>query len=325
MFHARTVAFGDSNIGLVRENNEDRFCIDEERGFFFVVDGMGGHKAGETAAEIARSTIQKRLERNTGSVPDRIREAITLANNDIFRQANENRAFQGMACVLTVAVIENGLVTAGHVGDSRLYLLTGEKIEKITRDHSPVGVLEDACKISEIEAIRHPNRNEVFRDVGSAKHLPVDDNFIDIYEFPLPPDSSLLLCSDGLTDLLTSQQIFSAYQAHKNFPRIFVESLITGANEAGGKDNITVLVVTNLPRAGASRHIFLETQEIVVDAISGEITAENMKLDAPPKTPSIIGIFFSRPAFLIYGILLTVLAYLAWQFLIAQGNLSLPN
>jgi serine/threonine protein phosphatase PrpC len=128
----------------------------------------------------------------------------------------------------------NEIVVVGQVGDSRLYLLTNDGIEKITRDHSPVGILEDSCKISELEAMHHPNRNEVFRDVGSAEHSPSDPDFIDIYEFRMPPDGALLLCSDGLTDLLTSHEILSLYRRYKRDLRYFVEELVAAANEAGG-------------------------------------------------------------------------------------------
>src|SRR5438270_6909491 len=107
-----------------------------------------------------------------------------------------------MACVLTVVLLEHGEAIVGHVGDSRLYLFHGGEMLKITRDHSPVGLLEDNRELSEEEAMEHPRRNEVYRDVGTALHDTEDENFIDLYRIPAPPDSALLLCSDGLTDAL---------------------------------------------------------------------------------------------------------------------------
>src|SRR3954466_8520484 len=154
-----------SDVGSVRPNNEDRVYCDEARGFFLVVDGMGGHEAGEQAAEIAVERIRIRLERQTGAVEQRLREAITLANNAIYQSAQEQPEWEGMACVLTAAVIEEGQVTVGHVGDSRLYRIKRGTIEKITRDHSPVGEQEDSGELTEREAMRHPRRNEVYRDV----------------------------------------------------------------------------------------------------------------------------------------------------------------
>ena len=143
----RVQSAGLSEQGNVRGNNEDRYHIDSERGIYLVVDGMGGQAAGEEAAEIAVTTLRARLERTTDSPDLRIREAIALANNAIFEAASANPAWTGMACVLTVAVLENGSATLGHVGDSRAYRLSGGKIEKITRDHSPVGEQEDAGRL----------------------------------------------------------------------------------------------------------------------------------------------------------------------------------
>lgn len=307
--------FGKSDVGKVRENNEDHFYFDAENGFFIVVDGMGGHNAGEKAAEIACETIKKRLERLTGEIPERIREAITLANNEIFRQSQENEEFNGMACVLTAAVVENNFVTVGHIGDTRLYLLTGEKITKITRDHSPVGILEDSFQISELEAMRHPNRNQVFRDAGSSEHSPNDTDFIDIYEFEMPAESTILLCSDGLSDLLTSNQIFSIYQQHKeNLPNL-VETLINEANESGGKDNITILVASNGVQVADKHRIIHETQEIILTEESNEMIFQPEKLSRPQAT-ILKSIFYSRTAFIFYGSLLTVLIYLAWKYFI---------
>src|SRR5688572_5522540 len=124
-------AAGASDPGLVRENNEDRFHYDAERGIFLVVDGMGGQAAGEMAAEIAVSMLRARLERQAGAPAERIREAIAIANNEVHRLSRSNPAWDGMACVLTVAVVEDGHITIGHVGDSRLYMLRPGGIRKI--------------------------------------------------------------------------------------------------------------------------------------------------------------------------------------------------
>ena len=169
---------GASDPGRVRHNNEDAFLMDAERGIFLVVDGIGGQAAGEKAAEIALDRVRARLERQTGTAEQRVREAITMANNEIFKAAQGNVEWRGMACVLTVAVLENGSAVVGHVGDSRLYQIRGAEIRKITHDHSPVGEREDNRELSEADAMRHPRRNEVFRDVGSEEHSPDDANFI---------------------------------------------------------------------------------------------------------------------------------------------------
>ena len=139
---------GASDPGRVRQNNEDALHLDAERGIFLVVDGIGGQAAGEKAAEIAVGRVRARLERQTGTVEQRIREAITMANNEILEAARGNPEWAGMACVLTVAVLENGSAVVGHVGDSRAYQIRGGRIQKITHDHSPVGEGTQACGLA---------------------------------------------------------------------------------------------------------------------------------------------------------------------------------
>src|SRR5436305_7050170 len=117
----RYLSAAASDQGPVRDNNEDRVLTDDVRGIYAVIDGMGGHEAGEQAADIALERIRTRLERQTGTPEQRVREAIALANNAIHEAAQSKPEWSGMACVLTAAVIEDGRVTAGHVGDSRLY------------------------------------------------------------------------------------------------------------------------------------------------------------------------------------------------------------
>ncbi len=234
---------GASDPGRVRRNNEDAFHMDAERGIFLVVDGIGGQAAGEKAAEIAVGRVRARLERQTGTAEQRVREAITMANNEIFKTAQTTPEWRGMACVLTVAVLENGSAVVGHVGDSRLYQIRAGDIRKITHDHSPVGEREENGELTEAEAMRHPRRNEVFRDVGSEEHAPDDPDFIEVQRIPFEPDSALLLCSDGLSDLVASGEIRSPVERNAGNPEAAVRALIAAANEAGGKDNVTVVLV----------------------------------------------------------------------------------
>jgi PPM family protein phosphatase len=234
-------AAGDSHPGLQRAINEDRFHCDAAHGIFIVVDGVGGQAAGEKAAETALATVRTRLERETGPVEDRVREAIALANNEVYRQASLRAEWQGMACVLTVAVINNGDLVVGHVGDTRLYKLRAGQIEKLTRDHSPVGEREDAGELNELDAMQHPRRNEVYRDVGSDQHDSDDPEFIDVFRGRLETDAALLLCSDGLTDQVNSATITEIISDFAGHPFEIVRALIDAANAAGGKDNVTVV------------------------------------------------------------------------------------
>lgn len=234
-------AAGDSHPGLQRAINEDRFHCDAAHGIFIVVDGVGGQAAGEKAAETALTIVRTRLERETGAIEDRVREAIALANNEVHRLASLRAEWHGMACVLTVAVVTNGEIVVGHVGDTRLYKLRAGRIDKLTRDHSPVGEREDAGELSELDAMQHPRRNEVYRDVGSDQHDPDDPEFIDVFRCPLETDAAVLLCSDGLTDQVTSATITGVVSDFAGHPFEIVHGLIDAANAAGGKDNVTVV------------------------------------------------------------------------------------
>jgi len=281
--NTRLRSAGASHVGMVRQNNEDGWYKDPDRGIFLVVDGIGGQAAGEKAAEIATDRIRKRLERQTGTPEDRIREAIAIANNEIFDAAAGNPEWRGMACVLTLAVIENGRVIVGHVGDSRLYRMRNGEILKITRDHSPVGEREDNGEISEADAMRHPRRNEVYRDVGSQEHTPDDADFIEIHNEPFPPDSALLLCSDGLSDQVTKEEIKRTVLANAGNPSAAVQELIDAANRAGGKDNVTVLIV------------------------EGERFADTPQSPTPVRALPAANIFTAKPAMFGYGFLCAVL------------------
>jgi PPM family protein phosphatase len=275
---------GESHVGMVRQNNEDRVYLDPDRGIFLVVDGIGGQAAGEKAADIALNRIRARLERQTGTAEERIREAITVANNEILHAAAGNPEWQGMACVLTLALADNGRVLVGHVGDSRLYQVRRGEIRKITHDHSPVGEREDNREISEAEAMRHPRRNEVYRDVGSQEHSPDDSNFIELIALSFDPDSALVLCSDGLSDQVTSAEILRTVLANAGHPGGAVHELIEAANRAGGKDNVSVVVV------------------------EGEQFASQRR-SAVPEVPPPRSVFAGRPAMFVYGLLCAALIF----------------
>jgi PPM family protein phosphatase len=236
-------AAAETNAGLQRDVNEDRIHLDLVRGLFLVIDGVGGHPAGGRAADIALAAVRSRLERESGPLLDRVREAIAIANNEIHCAAVLRPEWNGMACVLTVVVVDDMRAVVGHVGDTRLYKLRDERLDKITRDHSPIGEREDSNELSELEAMHHPRRNEVYRDVGSDWHEPDDPDFIDAYEIALEPDAALLLCSDGLTDLVHSSSLHDIVKRFAGRPDQVVKALIDAANAAGGKDNISVVYV----------------------------------------------------------------------------------
>jgi len=249
----RFLASGNTNVGRVRKSNEDVFYCDDERGIFIVVDGMGGHNAGEVAARIAVDTVKQVLCESIDCAEERLRRAIIKANNEIYARSESNPDWQGMQCVLTAAVIEGDMLTIGHVGDTRLCKIRGGEIRKVTRDHSPVGILEELDQISEIEAMRLPNRNEVLKSLGSEIRAENDQGFADIDREEIQVGDAILLCSDGLSDLLTSERIRRVIEEHNGYPAAIVNSLIEAANEEGGKDNITVVYAQRISNDSKKR------------------------------------------------------------------------
>jgi hypothetical protein len=164
------------------------------------------------------------------------------ANNVIHKTADANSAWHGMSCVLTLALVEDTRVTVGHVGDSRLYLIWNGSIRKLTSDQSPVGEQEEAGVLTESQAMRHPRRNEVFVDVGSRPRQ-LQDDFIQVRELEFKPDAALLLCSDGLTDLVTAAEILSIVEGYDGRPESVPQALIDAALVAGGRDNVSAVFV----------------------------------------------------------------------------------
>ncbi len=232
-----------THVGLRRDTNEDRVLADVANGIFLVVDGMGGHAAGATAAETALNAIHHALLTRQDDLSGAIRCAITEANNLILSMARKDPTLQGMSCVLTVAVVRNDCVTWGHVGDSRLYLLEDGLLRKLTADHSPVGEQEDLGSLDEYEAMRHPRRHEVFRDVGSLWRRHDDPDFVEIESQTFLPDKALLLCTDGISDALTAAEITAIAGRFKDDPEKTANELVATAIERSGEDNVSVVFI----------------------------------------------------------------------------------
>ena len=291
------IAAAATDTGMLRERNEDRYWVDAERGIFLVVDGVGGHAAGETAAQTAVEAIRTSFFTTTGRAEDRVRTAIAAANNRIFETAQQHPELAGMACVLTLALVENDEITIGHVGDSRLYLIWNGAMRKLTSDHSPVGEAEDAGQCTEREAMHHPRRNEVFRDVGTRQRAPGEENFIEVRRCRFRPDAAILLCSDGLTDHLTAAQVREIVESYSGDAARVACDLVEAANAAGGKDNITALFVAGEQYRGR-RH--------------GESTAARPRA-ATTRTRGprhFTRLLTGRTAFLAYGLLLGMIVWL---------------
>ena len=305
--------------GRVRLNNEDLPLIDASRGIFGVIDGIGGQAGGEVAAATARDVILQRLARPLGTPAERVREAIAIANNEIYRRAEQSSELRGMACVITLALVADGWVTIGHVGDSRLYKVRPDGLRKLTRDHSPVGEREDAGELSEVDAMRHPRRNEVFRDVGSLQRDKDEQEFVDVLHEPLEPDSAILLCSDGLTDMVPGSTIAHIVRQHAGDPEGVVDALVAAANAAGGRDNVTV-VYAEMPRfaqALGNGHAALTTEQLSIG-------------DPTPRPPGRIArctkaVIASRVTWFALGALAGVVGALALAFSFDRAQVREPQ
>lgn len=243
----KTSYYGDTNIGNVRPKNEDNFVLKEVWGgthlLAVVVDGVGGNGGGDVAADLASRCISEHFyecEQTPDSL-DVLQAAVIFANNSIYSQ-HYNPWLSQMSCVLTAALVnlETGKMDVCHIGDTRLYIFKDGSLTKITTDHSLVGPLEESGEYTEVQAMKHPQRNIITRSVGKDI-LHWGTEYIQTHTIQLEP-CTLLLCSDGLYDMVHSSQMKRIFQepipAEKR-----VEKLIDAALEAGGKDNVTVIVI----------------------------------------------------------------------------------
>jgi PPM family protein phosphatase len=242
--------FGLTDKGRVRDNNEDNFIAQPimKGGMIAacVIDGVGGYEGGEIAAGIAKESILKNLQSVKPDIFQTLREALISANKNIYTEKTETSSNQEMACVVTLALIDvsQNRFYYAHVGDTRLYLFRDNSLVKITRDQSFVGFLEDSGRLSEEEAMNHPKRNEINKALGFDNQIEIQADYADSGESPFLPGDLLLLCSDGLSDMISSSQMISILNTKESLHQK-AEALITAANDAGGKDNITVVLVKN--------------------------------------------------------------------------------
>jgi len=277
--------FGKTDMGRKRTNNEDAFIAqniwDEKHILAVAIDGVGGYEGGEVAAELAQKNIVKYLETYpNGERLDLLKQAVIFANNAIFDERKRSANLCNMSCVLTAALIEveNRRINMAHVGDTRIYQYVDGVLTKLSHDHSLIGYREEIGELSEEEAMNHPQRNIIGRDVGSTRLESNANDYVEVASFPLEAHSSLMLCSDGLCDMITSQQMKSILE--KNLPtEKKVDALIDAANQAGGKDNVTVVLVEcNLPELPRKKIIETETHPTEIRKKSTEETKKELSL-----------------------------------------------
>ena len=243
--------FGNhTDVGRVRQANEDYLgYYNTLNGHVFVVcDGMGGHVGGATAAQMAVNSIRAFFEHRFYDFPrEAIRQALLYANGQIHAAAQQNPQLRGMGTTCVLVILRKEELWYGHVGDSRLYRLSGGRLERLTRDHSYVQQLMDQGLLTEAEAENHPRRNELTRALGTSREVVVD-----VAGQPLLPASgdAFLLCTDGLTGLL-SDEIIRAELAGSRPAQTRAGRLVERANDAGGYDNITVQLIQFEPEPAA--------------------------------------------------------------------------
>lgn len=258
-----------SDVGLVRDNNEDSFIAenlwDDAHVLCAAIDGVGGYDGGEVAAEIARSSIVSYLNSYPDSnLQDVIVQAVLQANNSIYEQRKAGR-FPNMSCVVSAAIIDAAAdkVYVAHVGDSRIYLYSRGTLTKITHDHSLVGYREEIGELTEQEAMSHPMRNIIERCLGESERVFGDGNFVDSGVYDIPADGKLLFCSDGLTDMVTQAEIAGILSADKDTSSK-CQMLVDCAKNHGGTDNVTVVLVetgTNTVSAGVKEITYASCQD----------------------------------------------------------------
>jgi len=242
--------FGLTDTGKIRDNNEDTFIaqhiLNKRYILASVIDGVGGYHGGEVAAEIAREEIINQLGKSNGELIPEMITALKQASAKIYKERQINKEHDQMACVATLVVadLQNNQLTYAHVGDTRLYLLRDGSLIKISKDHSFVGYLEDSGRLTEADAMNHPKRNEINKALGFSSEIETDDTYIETGESPFLPGDLLLLCSDGLTDMVNKKDITNLITGEDSLQEK-VAALIETANNNGGNDNITVVLVQN--------------------------------------------------------------------------------
>ena len=235
--------FGKTDVGRVRIKNEDCYSFgyyDDGNCWAVVCDGMGGASGGEVASSICVEKVSEALKRGyrkhmtVNSVKNLLTTAVTAANAAVFKEAKADLTLKGMGTTIVAVVVLKNITVIAHVGDSRAYLLN-DKITPITKDHSFVQLLIDTGKITEMEAAFHPERNVITRAVGIEHCVDVEIDVIDIN-----CSDKLLLCTDGLNGYVADGYMLKLVNEYGDTA---VEKLVDAANDAGGRDNITVVVI----------------------------------------------------------------------------------
>lgn len=236
-----------TSVGRVRPINEDAFLVKPDAGLFVVCDGMGGAAAGEVASRLAVDTIGAALSNGHGNRVEggqfsartrRLEHAIRQANLAIIERARGDLDHAGMGTTVVGAWVDEGVVSVAHVGDSRAYLASARGFESVTSDHSLVEAQVRAGLINRAQSLQSEHQNILLRALGRDANVEID-----LQEITVGPGDRLLLCSDGLTRMVSDDQLAAALDRHRGDPQRACDMLVEKANNSGGPDNITVIIV----------------------------------------------------------------------------------
>lgn len=247
-------AYGQTDVGRRRKLNEDSFLVDTETNLFAVCDGMGGHNAGEVASRMAIETLEAFIQKSAKDPKDitwpygldanlsfeanRLKTAIKLANKRVYKAADNREDYTGMGTTIVAALVSGNVVTIGSAGDSRCYLVRDGKLTQLTKDDSWVSAAWAEGILSADEIDRHPLKNVITKAVGAKETIEIDT-----VEQRLQIGDLALLCSDGLHAMISDEEILRLLDPVPASLAEAAQRLIDAANEAGGKDNVSVLLV----------------------------------------------------------------------------------
>ena len=237
--------FAKTDVGKAREMNQDYYIIpssENDLQLYILADGMGGYNGGEIASRLAAETTKNYIENNFEKIEhDKeailklVKDAMEYANMVVYEESKKDENLQGMGTTLDVCFIYNSKIYIGHVGDSRIYLIKKDIARKITKDHSYVQQLVEDKKITREEAEHHPKKNMLLKALGCTSYVEPD-----IRARNLEKDDMLLMCSDGLTNMVEENKIYEVVRENQEKAP---EILVNLANNAGGYDNITVITI----------------------------------------------------------------------------------
>jgi len=239
------MVFAKSDIGKMRDNNQDYYYIsspEDQVQLYILADGMGGYKGGEIASNLATEAVRRYVQDNFSKITkvrdeilELVKNAIQYANMVVYEKSKEQKELEGMGTTLEVCLIYNNKAYIGHIGDSRIYRIRKGTMKKLTKDHSYVQQLVEDGKITKEEAKTHPKKNMLTKALGCTIYIEPD-----IRARNIEPGDILVMCSDGLTNMVKEEEVFEIVTEK---PEVATDRLIEKANQAGGYDNITVIII----------------------------------------------------------------------------------